>query len=98
MYETLKELCGLHNTTITALCVRVTGDKGNLRTWKKGYMRSDWLLKCAEILHTSTDFILTGKTSIDKLSDEEVKALSLLRTLSESDRKRAVAILESLCN
>ena len=98
MYETLKELCGLHNTTITALCVRVTGDKGNLRTWKKGYMRSDWLLKCAEILHTSTDYILTGKTSIDELSDGDKKILSLYRTLSESDQRRAIAILESLRN
>ena len=98
MYERLKELCALHDTTITALCIKVTGDSGNLRTWKKGYMRSDWLLKCAEILHTSTDYILTGKTSIDELSDGDKKILSLYRTLFESDQRRAVAILESLRN
>ena len=98
MYERLKKLCKQNNTNITALCLKATGSSGNLDTWKKGYMRSDWLLKCAEILHTSTDYILTGETSIDELSDNEVKALSLFRTLPDADQRRVILILEGLCS
>lgn len=62
MLERLKKLCKENNTNITALCVEVTGSKGNLATWNKGHMRSDYLLKCAEILNVSTDYLL-GKES-----------------------------------
>ncbi|MDE6834866.1 MAG: hypothetical protein K2J39_11575 [Ruminococcus sp.] len=61
MYERLQELCKQRGTTITAVCEKVTGNKGNLRTWKKDYMRSDWLDEVASLLETSTDYIL-GRT------------------------------------
>lgn len=61
MYERLQELCKQRGTTITAVCEKVTGNKGNLRTWKKNYMRSDWLDEVASLLETSTDYIL-GRT------------------------------------
>lgn len=61
MYERLKDICAERNTTITYICEKVTGNKGNLQTWKKGYMRSDWLSKTADMLNVSTDYIL-GRT------------------------------------
>lgn len=63
MYERLKEACKQKGTTVTVLCIEVTGSSGNLPTWKKGYMRSDYLLKCAEILNVSTDYLLKGEES-----------------------------------
>lgn len=62
MYDILEELCNNKGITITKLCVQVTGSSGNLSTWKKGYMRSDYLKKAAEILGVSTDYIL-GRSS-----------------------------------
>lgn len=58
MYKRLQEICKSKGTTVTALCKDVTGNSGNLATWKKGYMRSDYLAKSADILQCSTDYIL----------------------------------------
>lgn len=61
MYNKINNLCKLKHTTITQLCIDVTGSSGNLSTWKKGYMRSDYLLKVAQILDVSVDYLL-GRT------------------------------------
>ena len=61
MYELLKKICEEQDTTVTKLCEQVTGNSGNLATWKKGYMRSDYLKKAADILNVSTDYLL-GRT------------------------------------
>lgn len=67
MYELLQTLCEQCGMTVTNLCVQVTGSKGNLATWKKGYMRSDYLAKCADILECSTDYLL-GRTTIKEIN------------------------------
>lgn len=61
MYERLKELCKKRGINITKLCEEVTNSSGNLSTWKKGYMRSDYLALVAERLQCSTDY-LVGRT------------------------------------
>ena len=61
MYKRLQEICGSKGTNITTLCKEVTGNSGNLATWKKGYMRSDYLSKAADILNCTTDYLL-GRT------------------------------------
>ena len=66
MYKKLQEMCKAKGTTITALCKEVTGNSGNLATWKKGHIRSDYLSKAADILECSTDYLL-GRTDIPNL-------------------------------
>ena len=61
MYEKLQILCKQKGITITNLCKEVTGSSGNLSTWKKGHMRSDYLAKVSDILDCSVDYLL-GKT------------------------------------
>lgn len=61
MYEKLKSLCKERGMTVTQLCAEVTGSSGNLATWKKGHMRSDYLSKSADILKVSADYLL-GRT------------------------------------
>lgn len=63
MYQRLKMLCKERGTTVTKLCEEVTGNSGNLATWKKGYMRSDYLSKAADILEVSADYILDRSDS-----------------------------------
>lgn len=58
MYQKLKNLCKEKGITVTQLCIQVTGNSGNLATWKKGYMRSDYLAKAADVLNCSTDYML----------------------------------------
>lgn len=61
MYERLKKLCKDRGLNITQLCSEVTHSSGNLSTWKKGYMRSDYLSLVADKLQCSTDYLL-GRT------------------------------------
>lgn len=58
MYQKLNELCHKRKIPISKLCEQVTNSPGNLATWKKGYMRSDYLAKCCEILNVSADYLL----------------------------------------
>ena len=58
MYQKLNELCHKRKIPISKLCEQVTHSPGNLATWKKGYMRSDYLKRCCEILKVSADFLL----------------------------------------
>lgn len=67
MYELLQKLCNEQGLTVTNLCIQVTGSKGNLATWKKDYMRSDYLAKCADILDCSVDYIL-GRTDVPEVN------------------------------
>ena len=67
MYELLKSLCLERGINVTELCKQVTGNSGNLATWKKGYMRSDYLKKAAEILNVSADYLL-GRTEQKNVS------------------------------
>lgn len=61
MYELIKQLCKEKGLSITKLSEMVTESSGNLSTWKKGYMRSDYLSKVADILEVSVDYLL-GRT------------------------------------
>ena len=92
MYERLKHLCAEKGITITELCEMVTNSSGNLSTWKKNYMRSDYLLKCAEILGVTTNYILTGYN--DSLTENEEEMLSLFRILPEREQMRWIVRLE----
>ena len=67
MYDILEQLCNERGVAITKLCKDVTGSSGNLSTWKKGYMRSDYLKKVAEILNVSADYLL-GRTEQKNVS------------------------------
>jgi transcriptional regulator with XRE-family HTH domain len=61
IYERIKSLCNANGTSPTALCERLTGSKGNLPTWKKGNIRSEYLVTIAKEFNVSTDYLL-GKT------------------------------------
>lgn len=65
MYEIIKQLCDENNITISKLCEMVTNSTGNLATWKKNYMRSDYLQKIADYFQVSTDYLL-GRTQEPK--------------------------------
>lgn len=85
MYERLNELCRKRGTTITAVCEKVTGNKGNLKTWKKGYMRSDWLDKVATLLNVSTDYLLGRNVEQTEKSDSKITKVETATNSSFGD-------------
>lgn|GEM_PF-4350978 len=60
IYKRIKDLCELNGVKVTVLCKEVTGSPGNLSTWKKGNIRSEWLAMIAERFGKTADYILTG--------------------------------------
>lgn len=90
MYKRIQDLCKANNTTITALCTEVTGSPGNLATWKKGYMRSDFLLAVANKLGCSTDYLLTGKgaekSSLPELTENEQTIVKVFKDLTDTQQ------------
>lgn len=87
MYEFLKKLCEERNTNISKLCTEVTGNSGNLATWKKGYMRSDYLAKCADVLGVSADYIL-------QRYNEDTDSIELLLEIKQLDDNQKEHLLE----
>ena len=81
VFERLSNLCEANNTTPTALCVKVTGSKGNLSTWKKGNLKGDSLVAISNEFDVSIDYLLcktddpspiseTKKTASEELGDD----------------------------
>jgi|GEM_PF-3355355 len=58
LYARLKSTCEEKGTNVTSVCKSVTGSNGNLDTWKKGHIRSDYLAETARTLGVSTDYLL----------------------------------------
>lgn len=67
IYERLQALCRENGTTPTSLCVDVTGSQGNLATWKKGNIRTDYLLQIANRFDVSIDYLL-GRTDVPEVN------------------------------
>lgn len=87
MYSRLVALCNQKGMTPTQLCKMVTNSAGNLATWKKGYMRSDYLLACADVLGVTTDYLLGHEPkAVQGIDIEERALLGYFRQCSESDR------------
>ncbi len=92
MYERLKSICKRRGTTVTKLCEEVTGNSGNLATWKKGYMRSDYLSKASDILDVSADFLLgrKEKSSFSDLAENEQEMLCVFKELTPTQQGKMI--------
>ena len=88
LFNRIKKLCEENNTSITKLCVIVTGSSGNLNTWKKGYMRTDYLQKIAEYFNVTTDYLITGqeKSSSSYLTENEQKIIDVFKNLNNTQQ------------
>lgn len=97
LYERLQELCQEHSTTITALCVKITGNKGNLTTWKNNNVRPEWLAAISDEFGVSVDYIL-GKTPVKErfsdLPEDEQEFISLMRQADPDYRKSLLDVLK----
>jgi len=79
IYKRLESLCEQNNTKITPLCVEITGNKGNLSTWKKGNIRNDYLVKIAEKFNVTTDYLLckTDDATPPNTAEENERILNI---------------------
>lgn len=84
MFERLKELCKNKGISVTNLCIEVTGSPGNLATWKKDYMRSDYLAKCCDALNVSADYLLGRQQAVPAIApaDDVSRLVAIYKKLS----------------
>lgn len=97
MYQKLKNICKAKGINVTQLCTLVTGSSGNLATWKKGYMRSDYLAKAADILTCSTDYIL-DRTDDPNCTSTNVKDNDDMNINQKNLDKETIEIAEMIKN
>lgn len=70
-----------------------TGSTGN---WKRGQLpKGDILLKIAEYLHTSTDYLLTGNSYHD-LTHEERQLIELYQSAPERAKYKILCDFEAI--
>ena len=101
IYDRLCELCRKNNTNPTVLSETVSGSRGNLRTWKKGNIKSGYLIAIADRFNVSTDYLLcrTDNPTIPDsphtyLTDGERDILEKLRKLAPEKINALTTLLE----
>ncbi|MCM1103250.1 MAG: hypothetical protein NC409_04005 [Clostridium sp.] len=105
IFERINELCKQNNTTVSALCKEITGSSGNLPTWKKGIIKTPWLISICKKFNVSADFILALEESPTSQSLEsevqeylrnpsEQNLLRLFRQLSTKDKAEIEELIE----
>ena len=105
IFERINELCKQNNTTISALCKEITGSSGNLPTWKKDLINTNWLISICKKFKVSADFILAlEEPSVSQSLESEVQdylrnaneqnLLCLFRQLSTRDKAEIEELIE----
>lgn len=96
-YERLKAACKNADTTVTATLKAIGIGTANGTYWKKGSIpSSDIIVKLSEFLNVSTDYLLLGTKSSDKVSKEQQTILSIFESLSSIDKARVIERAETL--
>jgi len=97
--ERLNELCEREGTSLTALCKEITGSSGNLPTWKKDRIRSDWLRAICIKFNISSDYLLglaTNTALNASFSKEEREALNRFNRLNPDHKIKAQSYMIEL--
>ena len=96
-YDRLKEACKTANTTVTAALKAIGIGTANGTYWKNGSVpSSDIVIKLAEFLNVSTDYLLMGQSPSFSLSDSEKELINLFKSLSDEDKGRVLGKAETL--
>ena len=100
MYERIECLCKKNNTTVTRLCLEITGSKGNLPTWKKGNINPISLIKIADYFNCSVDYLLgrTEKSSSSELTENEQEILYYFSKLTIEQQLKRIGRAEALAD
>ncbi len=97
-YERLQSLCKERGTSVSGMLKDLGLSTGSTGNWKKGLLpKGEILIKIADYLDTSVDYILFGAYRSDLTEDEE-KLLALYRTAPERARYKILCDLERIVN
>lgn len=95
-YDNLACLCDLRGTTPTTVGKECGISANAVSNWKSGKTspNSDIVIRIAEYLGVSTDYLLLGKEP--ELSDKQQQLLNLFNQLSEENQAKIIERAETL--
>lgn len=95
-YERLRTLCKERGTTVTNMLSKLGISTGSTGNWKKGQLpKGDILIKIADYLNTSVDYILFGEYRSD-ISKDERKLVELYRITPERAKYKVICDMERI--
>ncbi len=95
-YERLREICKERGTTVTNMLSKLGIATGSTGNWKKGSLpNGEILIKIADYLNTSIDYILLGEYRND-ISKEEKKLIELYRMTPERAKYKVFCDMERI--
>lgn len=96
-YDNFEKACKLRNESPSTVAIKCGASSSASTTWKRGSSpNSDIVVKIAEYLEVSTDFLLLGKETIDALSPTEKELLIFFRKLSPNEQQRIIGRCEEI--
>lgn len=95
-YERLREICKERGTTVTNMLGKLGIATGSTGNWKRGSLpNGDVLIKIADYLNTSIDYILLGEYRSD-ISKDEKKLVELYRLTPERAKYKVICDMERI--
>lgn len=95
-YERLRGICKEKGTTVTNMLSKLDISTGSTGNWKKGQLpKGDILMKIADYLDTSIDYILLGEFRSDLNSDEK-QLVELYRITPDRAKYKVICDMERI--
>lgn len=95
-YERLQALCKKKGISITKMLNELGLSTGSTGNWKKGQLpKGDILIKIADYLDTSIDYIITGEYKTD-LTKDEIKIVGLYRKTPDRAKYKVLCDIEHI--
>lgn len=95
-YERLRGICKERGTTVTNMLGKLGIATGSTGNWKRGSLpNGDVLIKIADYLNTSIDYILLGEYRSDLDSDEK-RLIELYRLTPERAKYKVLCDMENI--
>ncbi|MDE6665585.1 MAG: helix-turn-helix domain-containing protein [Ruminococcus sp.] len=95
-YERLRNICKERGTTVTNMLSKLGIATGSTGNWKRGSLpNGDILMKIADYLNTSIDYILFGEFRSDLNSDEK-QLVELYRLTPDRAKYKVICDMERI--
>lgn len=95
IYDRIKELCKKNGISVNALEEKIGVSRGSLCKIDKHKPNSYKLNLLAENLHTTVDYLITGKESeiSDDMVSEEIELIEMYRKLKDEQKENIVTLM-----
>lgn len=97
LLDRIKDLTQKSNTTIKGLEISAGLGNGTIRRWDSSPPSADKLLKVANLLNTTMDYLMTGQTNANTISisySDDIEWLNLIHRLPEKKQIEFKAKME----